>query len=55
VFARENGLEIIGEIPYDREVPRSMAYRRPLVIFSPKSISSKALMEISENVKKFLD
>ncbi|MVT13472.1 MAG: P-loop NTPase [Euryarchaeota archaeon] len=55
VFARENGLEIIGEIPYDREVPRSMAYRRPLVIFSPKSISSRALMEISENVKKFLD
>ncbi|MGC9126516.1 MAG: P-loop NTPase [Thermoplasmata archaeon] len=54
-FARENDVEIIGEIPYDRVVPRSMAFRKPLVVYDPDSRASRAIAEISEQIKNLLD
>ena len=54
-FASENNIEILGEIPYDENVSKSLAYKKPLVLFNPKSIATKAIIEISESVKKFLD
>ncbi|MGC8663842.1 MAG: P-loop NTPase [Thermoplasmata archaeon] len=54
-FAKENELEIIGRIPYDRNVAKSMVYRQPLIEFSPDSEASKAISEISEIVESFLE
>lgn len=54
-FAMENDVEIIGEIPYDSTVPRSMAFRKPLVVYAPNCRASKSLMELSEVVRHFLD
>ncbi|MGC8564916.1 MAG: P-loop NTPase [Thermoplasmata archaeon] len=54
-FANKNDLEIIGKIPYDKNVAKSMVYRKPLVEFSPESPAAKAMVEISKNVENLLD
>ena len=50
-FAEENGLEIIGRVPYDSSVPKSLSMRKPLVEFAPDSRASEAIMEIAKIVK----
>lgn len=51
-FAEEEGIPIIGEVPYDRAIPKSMTMLKPVVEAFPESKASKALMEIAEVVKE---
>jgi len=53
-FAYDNGIEIIGKIPYDKNVPLSMAYKKPLVIYSENSKAAKAIKDISSVVEQLL-
>ncbi len=53
-FARNNDIEIIGRIPYDKTVPKALTSMQPLVEFAPDSPASKAIIEISEVVKGWL-
>ncbi len=54
-FAKENDIEIIGEIPYDSVVAKSLAYKKPLVLYDARSRASKAIVEISETIKDLMD
>ena len=49
-FARENNIDLLGKIPYDDNVPLSMAKMAPLIELYPDSPASKALIEIAEKV-----
>ncbi len=51
-YAENEGLDILGLIPYDDNVPRSMAYRKPLVEIYPNSKASKALMEVASRIEE---
>ncbi len=53
-FAEENNLEIIGRVPYDSSVPKSLSMRMPLVEFSPDSPASQEIRKIVEIVKGWL-
>ncbi len=53
-FAQENDLEIIGRIPYDSSVPKSLAAMKPLVEFAPDSPASKEIRHIAEIVRGWL-
>ncbi|MDA8055687.1 MAG: ATP-binding protein [Thermoplasmatales archaeon] len=53
-FVSENGLEIVGKIPYDKTVAESMAKRKPLVEYDPHSPASKTIHEISSFVDTLL-
>jgi MinD superfamily P-loop ATPase len=50
-FAEAENIPIIGEIPYDRAIPRSMTMLKPVVEAFPDSKASKALKEIAEIIK----
>ncbi|WP_042701262.1 nucleotide-binding protein [Thermococcus sp. PK] len=50
-FAEEEDIPIIGEIPYDRAIPKSMVMLKPVVEAFPDSKASTALKEIAEVVK----
>lgn len=54
-FADDNSIEIIGKIPYDRTVAKSMVYRKPLVVYDPESPASRELKEISKFVEELMD
>ena len=45
-FSEENDIELLGEIPLDDEVPRSIAHAVPLLEYSPDTPASKALTKI---------
>ena len=49
-YAEGNGMEIIGRIPYDDMVPRSMAMMKPLIEAFPDSPAAGALKEIGVKV-----
>ncbi|MCD6140384.1 MAG: ATP-binding protein [Thermococcus sp.] len=51
-FAKEEDIPIIGEIPYDRAIPKSMIMLKPVVEAFPESKASKALKQIAEVVKE---
>ncbi|MCO6041412.1 P-loop NTPase [Thermococcus alcaliphilus] len=51
-FAEEEGIPIIGEIPYDRALPKSMVMLKPVVEVFPDSKASIVLKEIAEVVKE---
>lgn len=53
-FAREKGIEIIGKIPYDSTVPKSLSARKPLVDLYPQSKATKKIREIVEAVRNFI-
>lgn len=53
-FAEEKGLEIIGRIPYDSSVPKSLTAMKPLVEFSPNSPASMEIKKIAEIVEGWL-
>lgn len=53
-FAKENGLEIIGHIPYDKNVALSMVKRKPLVEIYPSTPASKAIKDISEFIRSLM-
>jgi MinD superfamily P-loop ATPase len=53
-FAEENGVEIIGRIPYDATVPKALTEMKPLVEYAPDSPASRAIKEIADIVKGWL-
>ncbi len=53
-FARENGVEILGRIPYHSAVPKSLSSMRPLVEFMPESPPAREIRKIAEVVRGWL-
>ncbi len=51
-FAEQEGIPILGEIPYDRAIPESMIKMKPVVEAFPDSKASKALKEIAKTVEE---
>ncbi|ALV62387.1 MinD superfamily P-loop ATPase containing an inserted ferredoxin domain [Thermococcus sp. 2319x1] len=51
-FAEKEAIPIIGEIPYDIAIPKSMVMLKPVVEAFPDSKASIALKEIAEAVKE---
>ena len=49
-YARRENIPIVGAIPYDPAVPKSMARGEPVIEAYPDSPASKALREISEKI-----
>ncbi|RLE61495.1 MAG: ATPase [Thermoprotei archaeon] len=49
-FASDNNLEILGMIPYDENLPISMAHMKPMIEMFPDSPASKELVKIAEKV-----
>ncbi len=54
-FAEENDVEIIGRIPYDPSIPKSLASMRPLVEYAPDSPASKEIKRIAQIVRGWLN
>ncbi len=50
-WAEAEGIPILGEIPYDGAIPRSMSLLKPIVEAFPESSASKALKKIAERIK----
>ncbi len=53
-FAEENGIEIVGRIPYDDNLPLSMAAMKPMIEAYPESPASQALLRVAENVENIV-
>lgn len=53
-FARQNDIEILAEIPYDVNVPRSIAGAEPVVTAYPEAPSSMAIRTLVERMKGIL-
>ncbi len=53
-YARENKMEVIGMIPYDDSVPKSMALLKPVLKAFPDRPASKALKEVGERVYEII-
>jgi len=53
-WAKDHGIEILGMIPYDSSVPKSLSLRKPLPEAFPRSKASNALRELSEIVLDML-
>ncbi len=51
-WAEREGIPILGEVPYDGAIPRSMSLLKPIVEAFPESDASKALKEIAERIKE---
>ncbi len=49
-YAKKENIPIIGKIPYDPNVPKSMALNKPVITEYPDSPASKALKEISRRI-----
>ena len=54
-FARERNVDLLGRIPYDDAIPRSMAMMRPVVEAFPDSPASKALLRVAERVLEIVE
>jgi len=51
-YALREGIDILGEVPYDDAVPKSMSLRMPVVEAFPNSRASKALIRIAEEFER---
>ena len=51
-WAEGEGIPILGEVPYDSAIPRSMGLLKPIVEVFPESRASKALGEITKRIKE---
>jgi len=45
-FAAAEGIELVGEIPYDESIPRSMIEGKPVTVLFPDSSAAKAIQEV---------
>ena len=45
-FAAAEGIELVGEIPYDESIPRSMIEGKPVTVLFPESSASKAIQDV---------
>lgn len=52
---RTLGIEILGEIPYDRNVLKAMDAKNPVVTYKPKTAASKAFNLISLKLAGMVD
>ncbi|NJE07892.1 ATPase [Thermococcus sp. M39] len=50
-WAEEEGIPILGRVPYDRAIPESMTMLKPVVEAFPDSKASRALKEIAKAVE----
>ncbi len=54
-FAMNEGLEIISKIPYDKNIPRSMAMRKTIIEYDKNSPASGEIFNIADKIEKILD
>ncbi len=54
LFINETGYNVLGKIPFDLEIPKSMSFAKPIVDFNPKSDASIAINKIYLKIKKIL-
>ncbi|MEM4058149.1 MAG: ATP-binding protein [Thermoplasmata archaeon] len=54
-FAAENGIDIIGELPYDLAAARAIVQSVPVVELEQNSKISRSLFNLAEIVKGFMD
>ncbi|NPA47377.1 MAG: P-loop NTPase [Thermococci archaeon] len=54
-WAEREGIPIIGEVPYDPAVPRSMSVMKPVVEAFPDSKVSRAIMAIADRIRDILN
>lgn len=45
-FAAAEGIELIGEIPYDEKIPRAMIEGKPVTVLFPDSSAAKAIRDV---------
>ncbi|MFX1519372.1 MAG: P-loop NTPase [Promethearchaeota archaeon] len=53
-IARNNNVEILGEIPLDKNVPYSIAQAEPIITYAPESPAASALKLIAERLLRSL-
>lgn len=53
-YIEETGYDILGRIPFDLSIPKSMSFAKPVVDYAPDSKASLAIKEIYNNLKKVL-
>jgi MinD superfamily P-loop ATPase len=49
-FAEKNGMDVLGEIPYDISIPKAIANGKPVVAAYPDSVSSRQINKIAETL-----
>jgi MinD superfamily P-loop ATPase len=49
-YAISEGMEVIGEIPYDEGIPRAMVNGKPITMDSPDSPASAAILAVWQQV-----
>ena len=54
-YAQEKGMDLLGRIPYDDAIPKSMAIMRPVVEAFPGSPATKALLSVADRVVEIVD
>jgi len=55
-FARREGIEIVGQIPFDDKIPLSMAMMKPYIEAYPETETAKVLINIAEKIREiYLD
>ncbi len=54
-FCRRRGLEVVGSIPFDETVTRSMRNGEPVTAFSPDSPASREIITVWKNIMKTLE
>ncbi len=54
-YARDNNLDVLGRIPFDDSIPKSMAMMVPVTEAFPESPASKALLDVARRVEGILD
>jgi MinD superfamily P-loop ATPase len=53
-FAAMEGIEVIGEIPYDEDIPRSMIEGKPFTLLFPDSSAGRAIQQVWEKTIRLL-
>ncbi len=53
-YAKTEGITIVGEIPYDENIPRAMIKGRPITLDSPESPAALSIQRIWKNTMEIL-
>lgn len=53
-FARQNNYSIVGKVPFDYAIPKSMMNLQPVSLFAPDSLAAKSIKMIWEVIQQFL-
>jgi MinD superfamily P-loop ATPase len=54
-FCKENGIDVLGLIPFSPEVTQAMVNGKTIVEFSPKSIVVEEISNIWKKLSRFLN